>query len=303
MWLDIVNLNQNAKDITAELSIIPMIYKENDRHRIFSLECFFRGWCLLEICTANEDNFSFMSELITEDGDYNLIFNSNKIVDSHSDRDFIAENVDFKACKFTVEGDRTYVTDEIIKKYKSIDQFNLKLGIILEGYIQLFTKNLSGDNALDFTEESTADPSESTISQPDEQNEQAEGPPNGNSSALDLKTRPGNSTEVLKDTSYVAPPKMRKSSSSAAKSPSKSAIKSTKPSVKPLRSSKSVGGVSQEAPKVATKPAVSTSAVKVSPKSSLTAPKKTSTTPYAKVTAPRSRVQQHQRSQVQHQSR
>lgn len=72
LWIDIVNINQNAKDVNAELSILPSIYKNFDRHFIISFESFFRGWCLFEICTANEDEFFFKSELTTYDGDYNL---------------------------------------------------------------------------------------------------------------------------------------------------------------------------------------------------------------------------------------
>lgn len=54
VWLDIVNVNQNSRDIVAELSILPEIYGSASRHVIAGFDCFSRGWCLFEIAMRNQ---------------------------------------------------------------------------------------------------------------------------------------------------------------------------------------------------------------------------------------------------------
>ena len=53
IWLDIININQNSKDIVQELKILPTIYR-HPLHKIVNIgTAIQRGWCCYEIAIHN----------------------------------------------------------------------------------------------------------------------------------------------------------------------------------------------------------------------------------------------------------
>lgn len=232
VWLDIVNINQNSKDIVADLSILPKIYKEFDRHYVFSFESFYRGWCLLEICVANEEAPYFVSEPQIFDSDYNMVYNNRKICDNNNPIDFVVEDVDFQKCKFSVESDRQYVTDVVLQRYGSIDAFNLKMQMMLENLVKILTPHIGafmdeeGGDATNENPDTTEDNGD--INEPKENTAVATTEPPSQDNA-DKNEEPKENSEVGTSAAPSHSSSSSSSSSSLKQAPATKATKATPP--------------------------------------------------------------------------
>jgi len=53
-WIDLMFINQNARDLNAELDILPQLLNTADAHLVFSSKALTRAWCCYEIALFNQ---------------------------------------------------------------------------------------------------------------------------------------------------------------------------------------------------------------------------------------------------------
>ncbi len=174
LWIDIVNINQNAKNIVEELHVLPYIYKGCTKHVISISECFTRGWCLFEIAVHNQDEdvsldimrYSYFDssqyvatyqevvrKLFCEgkpsrvlDYDGKLESQVRKFLDSPEAATMedakkgleIVAPYSFEVSKFTVERDREFVQMSIDKWYKNTERFNTVCKMVLIKLLSIY---------------------------------------------------------------------------------------------------------------------------------------------------------------------
>ncbi len=126
VWLDIININQNSKDIVKELEILPKIYK-HDTHKIINIHnAIRRGWCCYEIAVhnANTKKLSYLAFSKPHLAKLKAAVLEKKSNPELKDTIGIAEPADFRKCNFSVESDRQYVEAAVIEMFKDIESFN-----------------------------------------------------------------------------------------------------------------------------------------------------------------------------------
>ncbi len=125
IWLDIININQNSKDILQELQILPAIYK-HENHKVINLGAALqRGWCCFEIAVHNADVKKKSALGFGREQLHAL----HKAVQQHGSFEDLKRavgvtNPEFEKCMFTVEKDREQVYNEVINGFKDVKTFN-----------------------------------------------------------------------------------------------------------------------------------------------------------------------------------
>lgn len=67
IWIDIVCIDQNSKNIVEDLKMLPLVYKNSQNHFILTCKCFERAWCTYEIMIYNQTiKFLSLSKKLTK---------------------------------------------------------------------------------------------------------------------------------------------------------------------------------------------------------------------------------------------
>ena len=151
VWLDIVNINQNARNIATELLVIRKVFTSASQHIMISREDLSRGWCFFEYALRNsviqntyDDRdkltwFPEKSHQMTED--FLFLQDLNNMENMH---DFIkTESFRFYKTEFTVESDRDIIESEILKLFGSVEvvEEKIKESFASQGQLSLLPSN------------------------------------------------------------------------------------------------------------------------------------------------------------------
>ena len=124
IWLDIININQNARNITAELEIVPIVYTTANNHAFISRSDLIRGWCyfeyLLRTSVFSNNLYTFFIERKSELRQ-DFYFLEELAIHSLNEH-ILQETFRYSRTKFTVENDRKFVENEIIKRFGSLEK-------------------------------------------------------------------------------------------------------------------------------------------------------------------------------------
>ncbi len=122
VWLDIVNINQNSRNLSEELTIVPTVYTTAEYHILISKENLRRGWCFFECAlrtSAIHSNNNLKSTHIPERDDVFEEAAENFLKLKAVIRKAIFK---FQNSKFTEESDREFVKNKIDQLLGSVSE-------------------------------------------------------------------------------------------------------------------------------------------------------------------------------------
>jgi hypothetical protein len=121
MWIDVLCLDQMGPDKMTTVRRSNEIYYHAKEYHLMEIGSLFRGWVLYELSNVKETMLPPAIHSTTKD---------HAVIDLM--RDFLL-NTGFNGCQFTEESDREIVQNEIIDRYGSIDEFNLRILFFIVG--------------------------------------------------------------------------------------------------------------------------------------------------------------------------
>lgn len=96
IWLDIVCINQNSKNIKEDLEILPIVYENSKNHFILTCKCFERSWCIFEIMIFNQKSKFLSSSKVLSKKPKSLFLLSNGDFQNLLDFYCAQENISLK---------------------------------------------------------------------------------------------------------------------------------------------------------------------------------------------------------------
>ena len=123
IWLDIININQNARNINKELDIIPTVYKNAQKHIMISRSDLTRGWCYFEYAIRTKA-FPYGGTIFPEQHNdiSKAVVYLKDFEGTEQVRDYIRqETFRFSRTKFTVESDRENVSQRIVDLFENLE--------------------------------------------------------------------------------------------------------------------------------------------------------------------------------------